>query len=502
MVNKYLLFFNVVFIIFHLSTSTVFATTKISATAISASTTQTGSSLAHVTDGNASTAWSTGLPAPQWILMDLGKTTTLNQIRLLPNQMPLGQTIHTIQAGATPDSLQTIFTLNQFTYNNVWITIPLLLPVPNVRYVKIATSISPSWISWREIELYEGSTSANTHVRYFGYLSNDYWYQSPTYFNELRELGNTNIAWANVNLNQFAVNGIQVLYSVTAFFYRPKEGPNTGRLVLNPQWELLWQQEKTQKIDPYIDTIYGFYLDEPFWNGTSKADFQTFVQAVRSAYPDKALLILEAAPSVTGHPQYGTIPAGYYDGVTDIGFDYYFVNDSSTNEEGWKKYLTYLELFKPYFAGKKFWVVPDGYGSGYTRWADAYERYVSLVLTHEQGVGLLGFIYNLPSELLPARYSLRSLLIQGNDVYSPSFRARQIEIGKAIIANTSPSPSPSSLPVKPGDANGDNKVDGVDYVVWLNHYNQNVTGTASGDYNNSGKVDGVDYIIWVNGYGK
>ncbi len=53
---------------------------------------------------------------------------------------------------------------------------------------------------------------------------------------------------------------------------------------------------------------------------------------------------------------------------------------------------------------------------------------------------------------------------------------------------------------KAGDANGDNKVDGVDYVVWLNHYNQNITGATSGDFNNSGKVDGVDYVIWLNNY--
>jgi len=65
-------------------------------------------------------------------------------------------------------------------------------------------------------------------------------------------------------------------------------------------------------------------------------------------------------------------------------------------------------------------------------------------------------------------------------------------------------PTPSPTPAgKPGDANGDNKVDGVDYVVWLNHYNQTVTGGASvGDFNTSGIVDGVDYVVWLNNYGK
>ncbi len=65
--------------------------------------------------------------------------------------------------------------------------------------------------------------------------------------------------------------------------------------------------------------------------------------------------------------------------------------------------------------------------------------------------------------------------------------------------------NPSSTPVtlmKPGDANNDNRVDGVDYIVWLNHYNQSVSGATNGDFNNSNRVDGVDYIVWMNNYGK
>jgi len=69
---------------------------------------------------------------------------------------------------------------------------------------------------------------------------------------------------------------------------------------------------------------------------------------------------------------------------------------------------------------------------------------------------------------------------------------------------SSPSPTPTPTPSLPagkaGDANGDNKVDGVDYVVWLSHYNKSDTGAANGDFNNSGKVDGVDYVVWVNNY--
>lgn len=54
-----------------------------------------------------------------------------------------------------------------------------------------------------------------------------------------------------------------------------------------------------------------------------------------------------------------------------------------------------------------------------------------------------------------------------------------------------------------GDANGDLKVDGVDYIAWLNHYNtQNTSGASVGDFNNDGIIDGVDYIVWLTHYGQ
>lgn len=57
--------------------------------------------------------------------------------------------------------------------------------------------------------------------------------------------------------------------------------------------------------------------------------------------------------------------------------------------------------------------------------------------------------------------------------------------------------TPQSIP---GDANGDSKVDGLDYVIWLNNYNTNKTGPSNGDFDNNGRVDGVDYVIWLNHY--
>lgn len=77
------------------------------------------------------------------------------------------------------------------------------------------------------------------------------------------------------------------------------------------------------------------------------------------------------------------------------------------------------------------------------------------------------------------------------------------ESGSTVLPTNPPptSPAPSGT-LKAGDANNDNKVDGLDYVIWLNNYNKNVSVPAVGDFNNSGKVDGLDYVIWLTNYGK
>src|SRR3989344_2364097 len=67
---------------------------------------------------------------------------------------------------------------------------------------------------------------------------------------------------------------------------------------------------------------------------------------------------------------------------------------------------------------------------------------------------------------------------------------------------TNPPPTPTlSGEQKPGDADGDGIIDGKDYVVWLNHYNQTTTiGATYGDFNKDNFVDGVDYVIWRYNY--
>jgi len=75
----------------------------------------------------------------------------------------------------------------------------------------------------------------------------------------------------------------------------------------------------------------------------------------------------------------------------------------------------------------------------------------------------------------------------------------------ALSVSTSPSPTTPTPTVpsgKPGDANGDGKVDFIDYAIWRLHFGQTTTnGATDGDFNNSNFVDFVDYAIWRLNFG-
>lgn len=52
-----------------------------------------------------------------------------------------------------------------------------------------------------------------------------------------------------------------------------------------------------------------------------------------------------------------------------------------------------------------------------------------------------------------------------------------------------------------GDGNGDGAVDGLDYVLWADHYGQTGRSYWEGDYDQNGVVDGLDYVLWADAFG-
>ena len=127
---------------------------KLNPISVTASNTGSGFSTSMATDSNVNTFWSSGGAPVQWIQLDLGQSYSVSQIRLNVTQYPAGQTIHEVYGGATPQSLSLLRAINGVTQGGQWIE-PVFSPAAaNVRYVKINTTASPSWVAWTEIEVY------------------------------------------------------------------------------------------------------------------------------------------------------------------------------------------------------------------------------------------------------------------------------------------------------------------------------------------------------------
>ncbi len=103
-------------------------------------------------DGNFENWWGAGAGAPQWIEIDLGAMATVEEFRLAVSQFPEGRTTHRL--GVKSELAGAYRTVHQFrgvTQDNQVLTHRPEVPLENVRFVRIDTTESPSWVSWREI---------------------------------------------------------------------------------------------------------------------------------------------------------------------------------------------------------------------------------------------------------------------------------------------------------------------------------------------------------------
>ena len=104
-------------------------------------------------DGNLEKWWGAGDFAPQWIQLDLGQPSTIGRIRLVISQSPAGDTRHQVYAGTTLGSLVLVHTFEAYTTDGQVLEFTPGLPLENIRYIRVVTGMSPSWIGWKEIEV-------------------------------------------------------------------------------------------------------------------------------------------------------------------------------------------------------------------------------------------------------------------------------------------------------------------------------------------------------------
>ena len=114
----------------------------------------TGDSIGSLAvDGDLGTLWSSGGDAPQWIEIDLGTEYNISEIRLTPSQFPEGRTIHQIK-GKGADAGDLFILLHTFDGNTKDGDELVFSPnAKGIRYIRVETVASPSWVAWREIEV-------------------------------------------------------------------------------------------------------------------------------------------------------------------------------------------------------------------------------------------------------------------------------------------------------------------------------------------------------------
>lgn len=120
---------------------------------ITASSSLPDSPPSNAVDGNPETVWNSGAGPEQWIQIDLGKPFAVDTIRLFVAQFPEGETIHQIWGGADTSNLALLHEFIGFTSELGILEFKPPAPLSNIRFIKIVTTQSFSWVAWREIEV-------------------------------------------------------------------------------------------------------------------------------------------------------------------------------------------------------------------------------------------------------------------------------------------------------------------------------------------------------------
>lgn len=109
----------------------------------------------NAVDDNTGTQWGAGQGPVQWIQVDLQGSYRITEIRLLVAQYPTGNTIHRVQVrAANSDGYQTVYEFGGSTNDNDWLVFKPDMPLENVVQIRIQTIASPSWVAWKEIQIY------------------------------------------------------------------------------------------------------------------------------------------------------------------------------------------------------------------------------------------------------------------------------------------------------------------------------------------------------------
>lgn len=104
-------------------------------------------------DGDLGTLWNSGGFPKQWIEIDLGAEYSILEIRLTTSQYPEGMTTHRVLGRSATGEFHELTTFEGNTVDGQTLIFTPAQPIPAIRFIRVETISSPSWVSWREIEV-------------------------------------------------------------------------------------------------------------------------------------------------------------------------------------------------------------------------------------------------------------------------------------------------------------------------------------------------------------
>ncbi len=132
---------------------------------ITVSRTEPGNPAAQAFDDDLGSIWSAGSGSPQWVQIDFERDRIVRQIELVVSQFPDGSTAHHLE-GARDGNNCNLALLKRFEQVTRDMDILIYQPVvpDTLRYLRLETVSSPSWVSWYEIrvDLEEGTVATLT----------------------------------------------------------------------------------------------------------------------------------------------------------------------------------------------------------------------------------------------------------------------------------------------------------------------------------------------------
>lgn len=111
-------------------------------------------------DGKEETFWNSGQNPKQWVELDLGKAYPVSSIwlktkqithELHGNEFP---THHLVFAGPNSNPQTLVDTFNQTTKDGEWLEGYYEPPLEDIRYIRVLTTNSNTYVAWNEIEVY------------------------------------------------------------------------------------------------------------------------------------------------------------------------------------------------------------------------------------------------------------------------------------------------------------------------------------------------------------